>query len=56
MLPDDLVLYGIEPDSFEVAKAVRMSCSIPYFFDPVILRLAGEAARGSRSAGSWSIW
>lgn len=51
VLPDDLVLYGIEPDSFEVAKAVRMSCSIPYFFDPVILRLAGEAARGKSFSG-----
>lgn len=45
VLPDDLELYGISPDSFEVAKAVRMSCSIPYFFDPVMLRLNGEAAR-----------
>ncbi|WP_342478512.1 patatin-like phospholipase family protein [Paenibacillus sp. FSL H7-0350] len=51
VLPDDLVQYGIEPDSFEVAKAVRMSCSIPYFFDPVILRLAGEAARGKSFSG-----
>lgn len=46
VLPDDLKLYGITPDTFEVAKAVRMSCSIPYFFDPVMLRLAGEAGRG----------
>lgn len=46
VLPDDLARYGISSDSFEVAKAVRMSCSIPYFFDPVILRLGGEAARG----------
>ncbi|QUL53047.1 patatin-like phospholipase family protein [Paenibacillus tritici] len=51
VLPDDLELYGIAPDSFEVAKAVRMSCSIPYFFDPVILRLAGEAARGKSFTG-----
>ncbi|WP_341348037.1 patatin-like phospholipase family protein [Paenibacillus sp. FSL H3-0469] len=51
VLPDDLVLYGIEPERFEVAKAVRMSCSIPYFFDPVILRLAGEAARGKSFSG-----
>lgn len=46
LLPDDLELYGISPGSFEVAKAVRMSCSIPYFFDPVMLRLAGEPAKG----------
>lgn len=46
VLPDDLRQYGINPSTFPVAKAVRMSCSIPYFFDPVILRLIGPAARG----------
>lgn len=46
VLPGDLKQYGISPEHFEVAKAVRMSCSIPYFFDPVILRLYGQAARG----------
>jgi len=37
VLPDDLLKYGIEPLSFSVAKAVRMSCSLPYFFEPVKL-------------------
>lgn len=46
VLPDDLRQYGINPSTFPVAKAVRMSCSIPYFFDPVILRLIGAPARG----------
>lgn len=46
VLPDDLEDYGFTPGEFEVAKAVRMSCSIPYFFDPVMLRLNGEAAKG----------
>jgi NTE family protein len=46
VLPDDLEDYGISPGGFEVAKAVRMSCSIPYFFDPVMLRLNGQAAKG----------
>lgn len=46
VLPDDLEDYGISPGGFEVAKAVRMSCSIPYFFDPVMLRLSGQAAKG----------
>lgn len=50
VLPDDLKLYGLEPDRFQVAKAVRMSCSIPYFFDPAVIRLNGEAARGRRFA------
>ena len=46
VLPDDLKDYGISPDHFEVAKAVRMSCSIPFFFDPVMLRLNGEFSKG----------
>ena len=36
-LPDDLPEYGIDPDEFEVAMAVRMSMSIPFFFKPVYL-------------------
>ena len=35
VLPNDIAQYGIEPGKFSVAKAVRMSTSIPYFFDPV---------------------
>lgn len=35
VLPDDLErLYGIKPDSFLVARAIRMSASLPYFFRP----------------------
>jgi NTE family protein len=37
VLPDDLPKYGIHPASFSVARAVRMSCSLPYFFEPVRL-------------------
>ena len=37
VLPDDLVDYNINPMEFEIAKAVRMSLSIPFFFEPVIL-------------------
>ena len=29
--------YGIDPYSFSVAKAVRMSCSIPFYYTPVEL-------------------
>ncbi|MCY8938294.1 patatin-like phospholipase family protein [Peribacillus frigoritolerans] len=39
VLPDDLPNYGIDPSAFPVAKAVRMSCSIPYFFEPVKLNV-----------------
>lgn len=38
VLPDDLQKYGISPHSFPVAKAIRMSCSIPYFFEPVKIK------------------
>jgi len=37
VLPQDIADYGIDPDDLEVADAVRMSISIPYFFEPVRL-------------------
>lgn len=37
ILPDDLPKYGINPQTFSIAKAIRMSCSLPYFFEPVVL-------------------
>ena len=46
VLPDDLRQYGINPATFPVAKAVRMSRKDSVFFDPVILRLLGRAAKG----------
>ncbi|GIP58057.1 phospholipase [Paenibacillus woosongensis] len=46
ILPDDLQKLGITPHKFEVARAVRMSCSIPYFFDPVLLRLPPRLSTG----------
>ncbi|MCM3566645.1 patatin-like phospholipase family protein [Neobacillus mesonae] len=38
VLPEDLEKYGISPGSFSIAKAIRISCSIPYFFEPVKMR------------------
>jgi NTE family protein len=38
VLPDDLDKYGIPKETFPVARAIRMSCAIPYFFEPVKLR------------------
>ena len=35
ILPQDAGLLGLEPDELEVAYAVRMSMSIPIFFEPV---------------------
>lgn len=38
VLPDDIAHYGIDPKQLPISKAIRMSASIPYFFDPVIIR------------------
>ncbi len=38
VLPDDLDKYGIPIETFPVARAIRMSASLPYFFEPVKLR------------------
>lgn len=39
VLPDDLKrVYGIDPHTFHVATAVRMSASFPYFFMPKTLK------------------
>jgi NTE family protein len=38
ILPDDIADYGIAPEDLNVALAVRMSLSLPFFFEPVILK------------------
>jgi len=40
VLPQDIKDYGIMPEKLNVALAVRMSMSIPFFFEPVRLRNA----------------
>lgn len=36
VIPDDLErVYGIDPDHFPIAKAIRMSAGYPYFFMPM---------------------
>lgn len=47
VLPEDLTEYGIDPASYSVAKAVRMSAALPYFFDPFIIK-ARKTKEGSR--------
>lgn len=37
VLPKDITRYGLDPDSLDIAMAVRMSASLPYFFQPVKL-------------------
>lgn len=44
VLPDDLSKYGVNSETFPIARALRMSCGIPFFFEPVYLRNGkGEA-------------
>lgn len=38
ILPDDLKKYEIDPMEFDIARAVRMSISIPLYFKPVVLK------------------
>ena len=53
VFPEDLVFYrvpgqrsSIDPAAFPIARAVRMSMSIPYFFEPIYLeRIADDAGR-----------
>ncbi|HET7627514.1 MAG TPA: patatin-like phospholipase family protein [Bacillales bacterium] len=37
VLPDDLPQYGVLPEKFSVARAVRMSSSLPFIYEPVLL-------------------
>ncbi|MDG5788709.1 patatin-like phospholipase family protein [Evansella sp. AB-P1] len=34
VIPDDLPKYGIIPETFPVAQGIRMSCGLPFFFEP----------------------
>lgn len=38
VLPDDIAEYDLDPAKLSVAKAVRMSASLPYFFEPYIIK------------------
>lgn len=40
-LPWDYHLYGLDPDEQLVADAIRMSASIPFYFQPVLLPTSG---------------
>lgn len=37
ILPNDLVDFGFDPDAFPIARAVRMSMGIPFFFEPFVM-------------------
>ncbi len=49
VLPEDIAQYGIEPGALEVSRAIRMSTSLPYFFEPVLLRKPLDGSRGVKS-------
>lgn len=38
VLPQDIADFGIRPEDLNVAAAIRMSMSIPFFYEPVKLR------------------
>ena len=38
VLPQDIALYGMRPEDLGVVRAVRMSMSFPFFYEPVKLR------------------
>ncbi len=38
VLPQDIADYGMRPEDLNIAFAVRMSMSIPFFFEPVTLK------------------
>jgi NTE family protein len=42
VLPDDIEQYGISSKDFPVHRAIRMSTSIPFFFDPVVLHKSSD--------------
>ena len=46
VLPQDIAEFGIRPEDLNVALAVRMSMSIPFFYEPVKIRnmTTGEAS------------
>lgn len=37
VFPDDLERYELSAETFPIARALRMSCGIPFFFEPVRL-------------------
>ena len=43
-LPQDMLRFGLDPDALDIAQAVRMSASIPFFFIPVQKKHADGSA------------
>ncbi|HKV59528.1 MAG TPA: patatin-like phospholipase family protein [Ktedonobacteraceae bacterium] len=43
-LPQDMLRFGLDPDDLDIAQAVRMSASIPFFFMPIHKKHADGSA------------
>ena len=59
VLPGDLKDLGYDPDEFSISRAVRMSMSIPVFFEPVKLQDASGRAHFIVDGGmlsNYPIW
>jgi len=54
ILPDDLPSYGVNPALFPLAKAVRMSCSVPFIFRPT--KLNGSIMMDGGVLSNYPIW
>lgn len=44
VLPDDLKNYGIEASKFPISRALRMSCGLPFFFEPAYYQMVKAKA------------
>lgn len=42
VFPNDLESYGLDLKTFPIARAIRMSCSVPYFFEPVKIKVGHQ--------------
>ncbi|QOY35331.1 patatin-like phospholipase family protein [Anaerobacillus isosaccharinicus] len=54
ILPDDLPFYGVDPKTFPIARAVKMSSSIPFFFVPE--KLKGHTIIDGGALSNYPIW
>lgn len=54
ILPDDLPSYGVDPERFPLARAVRMSSSIPFYFRPTSLK--GNVIVDGAILSNYPIW
>lgn len=49
VLPQDIQDYGMRPDDLSVARAIRMSMSIPFVFEPVVMEYTSVRGRSEKA-------